>query len=136
MRQVERLHRFRDRGIGARRAKEGEDLRPIALVSKRQHQNRRRIGIGRGNTWKGVLGPWAILHGEHAKWLAVGDATVTIGNSGSDTLLSAQIGADADPSTGFDDRRRRVTTEELHALSLHDLSDGIDHFHVLSSFST
>ena len=74
------------------------------------------------------------MHGEYTEWLAVGDTTIAIGNTRSDALLPAQIGANADTRTGFDDRRRRVTTEELHALSLHDLSDGIDHFHVLSSF--
>ena len=71
--QVQRLDRLGHRGVGARRAEQGKDLGPVALMPERQEQHRGGVGVRGGHAREGVLGARAVLHGEHAERLAVGD---------------------------------------------------------------
>src|SRR5688572_3481043 len=98
-----------------------------------EEQHRGGIGVRRGHAREGVLGARAVLHGEHADGVAVGDAAIAVGDAGPDTLLPAEVWPYARRGAGFDDRGRWVTTEELHAFPLENLGDGIDDFHALSS---
>ena len=131
---VQRLHPLGDRGVRARRAEEREDLGAIALVAERQHEDRHRIGVRRGDAREGVLGAGSVLHREHAEAPAVGDPAEAVGDADADALLAAEHRSDAGGGRGVDDRCRRIRAQELHALALHDLGDRVDDFHRSLSF--
>ena len=100
-------------------------MRLVAGVREREEQDRDAIGECRGNAWKGVLRPRAVLHHKYAGGLAVGHSGEPVGHVNADTLLPTDDRADAGGDRILDQRCRWEAEERGHALSLEDFNDGI-----------
>jgi len=98
-------------------------------VPERQDEDRRRVGVGRRDAREGVLGARPVLHGEDAVPPAVRDPAEPVRDVNADALLAAEDRTDADGGARLDQDRRRVAAQEVDALSLEDLGDGIHDSH-------
>jgi hypothetical protein len=117
------------RGVGARRAEQGEHLGTIARVPQRQQQHRRGVGVRRGHTRKRVLGARPVLHAEGGQGLAVLHPRVAVGDTHAHALLTTEHRPDVGLGGGLDERRRGIGAQELGPLDLENARDRIDDFH-------
>ena len=129
LRHVDRLDLLRDAGVGARRIEQREHLRRLARMAERQEQDRGRVGIGRGDAGKGILGARPVLHREDAGRIAVRDAGAAVGHVDADPLLAADHRPHPGVDGGLDDRRRRKAEQRRDALALQDLGDRVHDQH-------
>src|SRR5262249_34438506 len=111
------------------RAEQRKDLRTVALVSQRQEQHRRGVGVRGGDAGESVLGPGTVLHAESGERLAVLHPRIAVGDAHAYPLLAAEHGPDVGLGRGLDQRRRRIGAQDLGALNLENAGDGIDDFH-------
>ena len=115
--------------VGAGRVEQRPHRRGLARMAERDQQDRGRVGIGRGDAGKGVLGAGPVLHREDAGRLAVGDAGAAVGHVDADPLLAADHRPHAARHRRLDDRRRRETEHRRDPFALQDLGDRVHDQH-------
>ncbi len=121
--------RFGDRGIGTARFEHREQLRGLARVTERQEHHRARIRKGRRDAGEGILRARPVLHREHPRRAAIGDAGEPVRHMDADPLLAADDRLDADRRGGLDDRGGREAEERRDALPLQDLGNHVHDEH-------
>ena len=121
--------RFGDRSIGTARSEHREQLRRLARVTERQKHHRARIRKGGRDAGERVLRARPVLHREHARRAAIGDARETVGHMDADSLLAADDRLDPDRCGGLDDRGGRKAEERRDALPLQDLGNHVHDEH-------
>ncbi len=121
--------RLGDRGIGTARFEHREQLRRLARVTERQKHHRARIRKGGRDAGEGVLRARPILHREHPRRAAVGDAGEPVGHMDADPLLPADDRLDADRRSGLDDRGGRKAEERRDAFAFQYLGNHVHDEH-------
>src|SRR5581483_8549182 len=76
-----------------------------------------------------VLGARPVLHDEDSDAVARGDLGDGVAHVQADALLAHHDGADVGLGGAFDDRVDRIADQELDALLLEDMGNGISDFH-------